>query len=159
MTGNKLLITLVVSVVVIWIGGSLAIVAGLDSWPERGQFGDLFGSVNALFSGLAFAGLLYTIHLQSQELSLQREELALQRKEMSLSREELANQARVQRALFLATVGQIRVSALQAEVQALEMDSLQYNPGARAQWVALIRQSKEQMNAIAAQVEAQANAG
>lgn len=29
----------------------------------RGTFGDQFGAVNALFSGLAFAGLIYTIVL------------------------------------------------------------------------------------------------
>ncbi len=30
------------------------------SWELRGQFGDLFGAVNALFSGLAFAGLIFS---------------------------------------------------------------------------------------------------
>ena len=43
----------------------------------RGQFGDLFGGVNALFTGLAFAGVIYTILLQRRELELQREELRL----------------------------------------------------------------------------------
>lgn len=47
-----------------------------------GTFGDQFGAVNALFSGLTFAGLIYTIILQKQELSLQREELKLTREEM-----------------------------------------------------------------------------
>ena len=42
---------------------------------ERGTFGDQFGFVNALFSGLAFAGLICTILLQKNELTLQREEL------------------------------------------------------------------------------------
>ena len=46
------------------------------SIPEyRGLFGDKFGAVNALFSGLAFAGLIITLILQRKELSLQREEL------------------------------------------------------------------------------------
>lgn len=34
---------------------------------ERGQFGDMFGMVNALFSGLAFAGIVYTVHAQRTE--------------------------------------------------------------------------------------------
>ena len=52
--------------------------------PEKqGLFGDQFGAVNALFSGLAFAGLIYTIILQKQELSLQREELRQTRKELN----------------------------------------------------------------------------
>lgn len=42
---------------------------------ERGQFGDMFGAVNALFSGLAFAGLIITLIQQREELSLQRNEL------------------------------------------------------------------------------------
>lgn len=49
---------------------------------KRGHFGDMFGAVNALFSGLAFAGLIITLILQKNELSLQREELKLTREEM-----------------------------------------------------------------------------
>jgi hypothetical protein len=50
------------------------------AWVQRGQFGDLFGSVNALFSGLAFAGIIITIFLQKEELALQRKELRDTRK-------------------------------------------------------------------------------
>lgn len=35
---------------------------------QRGQFGDLFGVVNALFSGLAFVGLIITIRQQHLDL-------------------------------------------------------------------------------------------
>ena len=47
----------------------------------------MFGAVNALFSGLAFAGLIIAILLQRQELQLQREELAETRKEIRRSAE------------------------------------------------------------------------
>ncbi|MCB1377671.1 MAG: hypothetical protein KDK89_04790, partial [Alphaproteobacteria bacterium] len=50
------------------------------NYEASGQLGDAFGSINALFSGLAFAGLLYTIHLQRLELALQRRELEDTRK-------------------------------------------------------------------------------
>jgi len=50
-----------------------------------GQFGDLIGGVNALFTGLAFAGVIYTILLQRRELALQREELRLNREELHRS--------------------------------------------------------------------------
>jgi hypothetical protein len=50
-----------------------------------GTFGDMFGSVNALFSGLALGGIIFTIHLQKKELKLQR-------KELSLTRDEFVNQ-------------------------------------------------------------------
>ena len=47
----------------------------------RGTFGDMFGTVNSLFSGLAFTGIIFTILLQKKELSLQRQELIETRKE------------------------------------------------------------------------------
>jgi len=53
-----------------------------------GEAGDMFGSVTALFSGLAFAGLIAALFTQRQELITQRKELALQRKELELSRRE-----------------------------------------------------------------------
>jgi len=62
------------------------------SWSTRGQFGDMFGTVNALFSGLAFAGIIYTILLQREELKAQREELQLTREELRGQKEELEAQ-------------------------------------------------------------------
>ncbi len=59
-------------------------------WDVRGQLGDSFGSLNALFSGLALAGIIFTILLQRRELSMQREELKLQRNEMIATRKEFA---------------------------------------------------------------------
>lgn len=58
----------------------------------RGTFGDQFGAVNALFSGLAFAGLIYTIILQRRDLELQRNDLKLQREELALNRKEMEEQ-------------------------------------------------------------------
>ena len=51
---------------------------------ERGVFGDMFGAVNSLFSGLAFAGIIITIFLQSKELKLQRKELKKTKKEFKI---------------------------------------------------------------------------
>lgn len=62
------------------------------SKEARGTFGDQFGAVNALFSGLAFAGLIYTIMLQRKDLKLQRQDLKLQRKELELTRKEMEEQ-------------------------------------------------------------------
>lgn len=39
-----------------------------DNIAARGQFGDKFGAVNALFAGFAFAGIIFTIFLQSREI-------------------------------------------------------------------------------------------
>ena len=76
-----ILIVLIMAVIVIY-ASSWALVDYFIDHNERGTFGDKFGAVNALFSGLAFAGLIFTIVLQRKELSLQREELQLTRKEM-----------------------------------------------------------------------------
>jgi hypothetical protein len=57
----------------------------LNDLPRSGQAGDLFGSVNSLFSGLAFAGVIVAILLQREELQLQRQELAQTRKELQRS--------------------------------------------------------------------------
>lgn len=42
---------------------------------NRGTFGDMFGSLNAVFSGFAFAGVIITIIMQMKELELTRKEL------------------------------------------------------------------------------------
>lgn len=52
-------------------------------WETRGQFGDSFGAVNALFSAFAFAGVIYAIIIQQRELSLQVEELRDTREEFA----------------------------------------------------------------------------
>ena len=77
-----LLTKLILLVITVWFLSAIVIFFGIDSWTERGTFGDLFGAVNALFSGLAFAGLIYTIILQKQDLELQRNEIALNRTEL-----------------------------------------------------------------------------
>lgn len=59
---------------------------------SRGVFGDKFGAINALFSGLAFAGIIFTIFLQKRELTLQREELEETRKEFIQQNETLKKQ-------------------------------------------------------------------
>lgn len=86
---------------VLWLFLALAVVfavwAGSGWWlhgdDQRGTFGDMFGAVNALFSGLAFATLIFTVWLQREELTLQRHELKLTRQELSGQREQMASQA------------------------------------------------------------------
>ncbi|WP_019409511.1 putative phage abortive infection protein [Pseudomonas psychrophila] len=59
------------------------------TWPvselsidKSGTFGDSFGALNALFTGLGFMGLLVTIFLQREDLKLTREELSETRQEI-----------------------------------------------------------------------------
>lgn len=61
----------------------------LEKDTDRGTFGDMFGSINALFSGLALAGIILTILLQRKELKYQRDELRETRKEFETQNETL----------------------------------------------------------------------
>jgi hypothetical protein len=85
---------LFVGVFLLWLVTPLVLWLMFDEISERGQAGDLFGSINALFSGLAFAGVIIAILLQRAELALQRTELALTRQELerSASAQESAHQ-------------------------------------------------------------------
>ena len=65
----------------------------LPDWQSRGQFGDMFGALNALFTSITLVGVIYTIFLQSRQMRKQeivnKETLASmskQLKEMQLSR-------------------------------------------------------------------------
>lgn len=69
-------------VVIVWVLFQFLPYCNFSGWEQRGQFGDSFGAVNSLFSGLAFAGIIYTIVLQRNELELQRQELTYTRREL-----------------------------------------------------------------------------
>ncbi len=90
----KLYLIIIIAFVVlaIWLGSGFYIYITWDE-NDRGTIGDMFGAVNALFAGLAFTGIIYTIAIQRKELALQREatdnstkELAGQRYVMNLQR-------------------------------------------------------------------------
>ena len=80
------------AVLFIWLLSWVLIDLCISESNDRGTFGDKFGAVNALFSGLAFAGLIVTLLYQKEELKLQREELAQTREELKGQREEFEEQ-------------------------------------------------------------------
>lgn len=95
----KLFIRVGSVICVVWVASFLLIYLCIDDWGVRGQFGDLFGAVNALFSGLAFAGLVITIIQQRHDLQLQseainqtNEELKQQTKEFDIQNVTLQRQ-------------------------------------------------------------------
>lgn len=75
-------------VILIWIFAGFILIK-LD---DPGKFGDMYGALNTLFTGLAFALLIYTAKLQRDELELQRDELAETREEIRQQKEHLAAQ-------------------------------------------------------------------
>lgn len=55
---------------------------GLKKWSDKGTFGDSWGMLTALFSALAFGGLLVTIFQQQTDLDLTKQEIKDTRTEM-----------------------------------------------------------------------------
>ena len=80
LTGSMvLLVVLTYSLFLIFISWPIEVV----NLKNIEVFSECFGFINALFSGLAFAGLLWTILLQSNEIKMQADELQLTRIEIS----------------------------------------------------------------------------
>lgn len=82
-----------------WMWSVPLFIVILGLWWLLGSNENGYESVNALFSGLAFGGVIVAIVLQSQELRLQNEELRLQRQELEDTREELRKSAEAQKEL------------------------------------------------------------
>jgi hypothetical protein len=80
----------VIFVFVLWALTFILFINGEKEW--RGTFGDMFGAVNALFSGLAFAGLIITLIMQHEELKLQRQELKQTNEELEGQKKEFEEQ-------------------------------------------------------------------
>ena len=139
---KKYIVIVATFVLIVWLGTFLLVRWALPDWAARGQFGDIFGSVNALFSGFAFAGLIYAILLQHKELGLQREELRLQREEMKKSRKELAPQADLQRQQVLVTIAELRMRVSEMEIAAIEYESKEVQDHARTRYAKPIRALK-----------------
>ena len=94
-TKSRLWIWIVVAIIGVLAAWGLSwwlINKNIDCSTERGTFGDMFGAVNALFSGLAFAGLIVTLLYQKEELKLQREELRETRNELNAQKLEFQEQ-------------------------------------------------------------------
>ena len=129
-------------VVAVIVGAGYLLMNAFGDWAQSGVFGDSFGVVNALFSGLAFAGIIFTIFLQQNELRLQRHELKLQRDELELTRGEISRSAdaqieqskklsrnnALQKKLLAEQVTSNRLLIIEARVRAYA--ALQPGPGA-----------------------------
>ena len=84
---------------------------------DFGLFGDQFGSINSLFSGLAFLGLIIAILLQRKELIDQRKELTLTRNVHETSTKILKQQLEVQFKTNLIQSYNIMIDHLNATIR------------------------------------------
>lgn len=92
--GLKQIIFTIVLLLLILVGYFYGVRLLYPELLNRGLFGDMFGGINAVFSGLAFLGVIYAIIIQREELKLQREELALTRDELKRSAQAQENSER-----------------------------------------------------------------
>jgi septal ring factor EnvC (AmiA/AmiB activator) len=119
-THYKALILGSVFVCIVWLISGISLYFSLDNWSERGTFGDMFGAINALFSGLAFAGLIFTIIMQ-------REEIKTNQDEIELNRQELHKSVRAQQKTQQALQDQAKQTALTARINAMSTVINYYN--------------------------------
>lgn len=89
--GWRALAGLAAGIVAIQAGTYAAMFLTIGDTAARGQFGDAFGFVNALFSGLGFAGLICTLSLQRTQITAQQDEAAIIHREATAA---LTNQQR-----------------------------------------------------------------
>ncbi|TVT83440.1 hypothetical protein [Acinetobacter colistiniresistens] len=91
---NWLIPLFMIAIVLIWFlfPWALSYLAKWFEWniqnpedPNFGTFGDTYGALNTLFSGLAFATLIITLILQRKELQLQRKAVQDQQIEIQKS--------------------------------------------------------------------------
>jgi hypothetical protein len=91
---------LVVVVFLLWFAFGWRLYTSTVPLTTRAEIGEAFGMLAALFSGLAFAGVIFTIWLQRKELKLQRLELKLTRQELEQTAVAQKETARLQLAQY-----------------------------------------------------------
>jgi len=84
LTKKRILIGLLI-VLIIWAGSGIYLYFNFNP-SDRSSIGDMFGAINALFSGIALFGIILSIFLQQNALELQKEEIKLTRDEFKHSR-------------------------------------------------------------------------
>jgi len=94
-----------------WLLTFLVVAFGPWKVEDAGPFGDAFGLLNTLFSGAAFALLIYAALMQKEELELQRDELQLMRQESAAQTELFKRQTEIQQKQLEAFESQIRAAA------------------------------------------------
>jgi hypothetical protein len=109
---SLLLISIAVVLIQVLVG--ILVYLLLPNWSDRANFGDMFGAVSTLFSGLAFAGVIYAIFLQRRELELQRYEL-------EMTREELKRSAQAQEKSEVALREQAEAMVLTAQINSMSL--------------------------------------
>ncbi len=146
---SLILLVLLLAVVGMWLWIPPFLMSDITDIEQRGLHGDSFGSVNSLFTGLAFAALIFTILLQQREIRLQREDLKSQMEEMRLSRAEIARQGDLQQKQIALDTASLKMKNLEVKIAEIQISAEQWTPDARLKNVKpQFEEVKQQMQQI-----------
>ena len=134
LVSTLVLVALIAAVVALWVWLPDKLAPHLTSPQERGVFGDSYGAVTSLFTGLGFAGLVFTILLQQREIKLQRDDFSAQLQEMQSTRDEVSKQSRIHELQLNQSIVQLKFTALQTRLEYIKIDSLQWMESARVNY-------------------------
>lgn len=151
---TAILVSSIAAVVAVWYLLPKFYTGGFETVSDKGSFGDSFGAVTSLFTGLAFAGLLFTIMLQQREIKLQREDFLTQLDEMRLARQESARLAAIQEKQLALGMAELKMKPLEVKIAHINMKSLQWVEGARGERTGPeLLKVKAEMDAIIEELE------
>lgn len=102
---------LFVIVILVWFI-YLGVVLSVNEDLKAGEFGDTFGALNTLFSGLAFAGFLVALFYQRKDLELQKDELRETRKVFEEQQREMKATAEAQTKMYEVTKLDVEIKTL-----------------------------------------------
>lgn len=139
---------IILLVIVVWGTSGWVVYQAADNWGDRGTMGDMFGAVNSLFSGLAFAALLLTIFQQRQEIRMNR--IAIEQ-----NRKELAKSAIAQHHAQEALKQQVEQMHLTARLNAMNTVISYYNTRIKDSnaSIELVEKAKQKRRAIIQQID------
>lgn len=96
----------------------------VTEYAEIGVFGDMYGALNTLFSGLAFSAVVVTLILQKRQLAVSQSELTMTREEMANQSSLFARQTNVMnQQLFEGTLFQL-LKLYQEHIAKISCESL-----------------------------------
>lgn len=110
---------LILCIVVIWAAVTIVVhysMAGGDVMIS-GSIGDMFGVANSLFSGLAFAGLIYTIWQQREEINAARSEQQKTVAALTRQAESLKQAARISAVTAILSSVDIRLGNMRSATE------------------------------------------
>lgn len=116
-----------------------------QNWANAGAFGDMFGGLTCLFSGLAFAGLIVTIRQQGMEIRLQIQEQRDTRRELEAQTQQFEEQNRLYRTQALRDDIYRRlelIRSLQKDIQYKSAEPVFTTDGIR-EWKPLLYEGNE----------------